>query len=442
MFLRQTYIIPVFGLTRDWRVSSGSADGINNGLFDYSVTGDTVYVRFGDKAGVVRDYSVPDTVFVDYRYSYDGCVKTWTNYNIVDVDTAYKVSYHIQSLEDMYCEGDTDSMFVDLQPYKIDDTLAVYDPWGTFGKDSEMDIRDVNDHFYGEYTWEYNHDTTKQVNQMDTVLRFDPITGDSIHPSFFKTTFNLDVEDTLLYKPYISDTTWSTTFGPFAIEDSIFFIGEPKFCVYNNIDVQSKLQDTLALADILQEKPEFNLAIEGDDEIHIIEDVVDVPDVTLSDLENEIPSLERPLEYVIVWRSSDGDSLGATTALYELNSLVPIQQGSDTVLYVGALKLNVCTVLDTALLVIDYGIFIPTVFTPNADGSYDEWEIQNIEKFDGASVQIFNRWGSLLFETTDYPNNKFNGTYDGKALPVASYYYIVDLKNGSKLFSGAVSIIR
>ena len=122
------------------------------------------------------------------------------------------------------------------------------------------------------------------------------------------------------------------------------------------------------------------------------------------------------------------------------DQLVP--SSYDTVIYVMQLVDGACFAYDTTLLVMDFGIFIPSVFTPNEDDKYDLWEIENIDKFEGASVQVFNRWGSLVFESTDYPNNKFDGTFNGEALPVASYYYIVDLKNGAKLFSGAVSIIR
>jgi gliding motility-associated-like protein len=56
-----------------------------------------------------------------------------------------------------------------------------------------------------------------------------------------------------------------------------------------------------------------------------------------------------------------------------------------------------------------FNLFIPTSFTPNNDGTNDAFFIQGSdidpERFE---MQIFNRWGEIVFETTDL-NDQWNG---------------------------------
>ncbi len=90
-------------------------------------------------------------------------------------------------------------------------------------------------------------------------------------------------------------------------------------------------------------------------------------------------------------------------------------------------------------------IEIPNVFSPNQDDLHDRWVINNSELFSNISIQVFNRWGTLVFESIsgDYTNaNAWDGTYNDKPLPVATYYYIIRLNDGSEPFKGPVTILR
>ena len=55
---------------------------------------------------------------------------------------------------------------------------------------------------------------------------------------------------------------------------------------------------------------------------------------------------------------------------------------------------------------------------------------------------IFNRWGQKLDEITDYnnTNNFWSGTNNSKTVPSGTYYYIIDLKNGSELLKGYIAV--
>ena len=97
--------------------------------------------------------------------------------------------------------------------------------------------------------------------------------------------------------------------------------------------------------------------------------------------------------------------------------------------------------------IVPCGFVIPTAFTPNNDNQNDRWEIVGLDtKYPTNSVRIFNRWGELLFESLEgkYSNNEWDGTYKGEALPVGSYYYIIELAkdNSNEPINGTVSIIR
>lgn len=84
-------------------------------------------------------------------------------------------------------------------------------------------------------------------------------------------------------------------------------------------------------------------------------------------------------------------------------------------------------------------IQIATAITPNGDGFNDTWQILGMEFHPTASVQVFNRWGQLVFSETGY-RDPWDGTYNGLELPTADYYYLIDLNNGREAFTGTVTV--
>lgn len=92
-------------------------------------------------------------------------------------------------------------------------------------------------------------------------------------------------------------------------------------------------------------------------------------------------------------------------------------------------------------ILIPPAIIPPNTFTPNGDGINDTWTIANLINYPGCQVYIYNRAGTLVMESKGY-NKAWDGTYQGKTLPVGVYYYIIDLKNGTRSVSGNVTILR
>jgi gliding motility-associated-like protein len=69
-------------------------------------------------------------------------------------------------------------------------------------------------------------------------------------------------------------------------------------------------------------------------------------------------------------------------------------------------------------------VFVPNSFTPNGDGQNDVFmpvgEAGNI-----ISVEVFSRWGEILFQSKNNPNPMWDGTNGKNICPDGTYYYVV-----------------
>jgi gliding motility-associated-like protein len=90
-------------------------------------------------------------------------------------------------------------------------------------------------------------------------------------------------------------------------------------------------------------------------------------------------------------------------------------------------------------------INIPSAFSPNGDGVNDTWVIRNAEAYKNISIEIFNRWGEVVYTTKGYTVN-WDGTKNNKHVPDATYYYVIklnyNLEGRKNIYSGTVTIIR
>lgn len=84
---------------------------------------------------------------------------------------------------------------------------------------------------------------------------------------------------------------------------------------------------------------------------------------------------------------------------------------------------------------------IPNAFSPNGDGINDRWMISYISSYPDCKVQVFNRYGQVIFTSTGYAT-PWDGTVNGKPVPVATYYYIITTSHIPKPLSGSVTIVR
>ena len=85
------------------------------------------------------------------------------------------------------------------------------------------------------------------------------------------------------------------------------------------------------------------------------------------------------------------------------------------------------------------------ILTPDNDGANEEFIILCVNEFPDNRLQIFNRWGQLVFEADNY-DNTWNGiTQDGAPLPQGPYYYVLDYtdpEGNPRQQRGSLTILR
>jgi gliding motility-associated-like protein len=80
-------------------------------------------------------------------------------------------------------------------------------------------------------------------------------------------------------------------------------------------------------------------------------------------------------------------------------------------------------------------------FSPNKDGINDSWEINGLQTYPECTVDIYNRWGQLMYHSVGY-KKPWNGTSNGHELPMDTYYYVIHLSAEAGYMKGCVTLIR
>ena len=106
---------------------------------------------------------------------------------------------------------------------------------------------------------------------------------------------------------------------------------------------------------------------------------------------------------------------------------------------------------DVTHLILDSCIKIYNEFSPNGDGVNEYFKIKCIRDYPENTVEIFNRWGNLVFSVEGYNNSTilFAGKSKGRVnvrvdeeLPTGTYFYMIDLGNGSDVLKGWLYLNR
>jgi len=132
------------------------------------------------------------------------------------------------------------------------------------------------------------------------------------------------------------------------------------------------------------------------------------------------------------------------TGLSNINISNPVASNTVSTVYtVVVTGTNGCVAMDSVLVYVYPEIKIPNGFSPNGDGVNDTWIIDNLEQFPDNEVEIYNRWGELLFRSEGY-KTPFDGKYKGKDLPVGTYYYVLKLNHPAypEPYTGPLTIFR
>lgn len=100
-----------------------------------------------------------------------------------------------------------------------------------------------------------------------------------------------------------------------------------------------------------------------------------------------------------------------------------------------------CVATDKVLVTLLKQIKVPNAFSPNGDGINDRWEILYLDSYPDCEVEVFNRYGQPVFRSVGY-SRPWDGTWKGTPLPVGTYYWIINPKNGRQPLNGSVTIIK
>lgn len=105
---------------------------------------------------------------------------------------------------------------------------------------------------------------------------------------------------------------------------------------------------------------------------------------------------------------------------------------------------NLCAEARVVLSISDaLDCFAPNVITPNKDGYNDAFVVPclNNDNFPRNQLYVFNQWGAQVFHAAPYRND-WEGTHAGNPLPAGTYYYILELGDGSNPIHGFLILQR
>ena len=135
--------------------------------------------------------------------------------------------------------------------------------------------------------------------------------------------------------------------------------------------------------------------------------------------------------------------LDAAGTVFDFDQLTTIVTPSEPTYYTVIATSNGC--IDEKEIIVDliYQIDPTKVFSPNGDGRNDSWYIGDIDKYPNATLTIYNRWGTEVYQSRGYDNN-WQGTWKGgNTLPMATYYYVINLNgDDNQVVTGSVTIVR
>jgi len=143
------------------------------------------------------------------------------------------------------------------------------------------------------------------------------------------------------------------------------------------------------------------------------------------------------------WTNEDGESVN--------DFFDPIMAGTYTFIY--TVTSPDCGFISSELIIevsldncIEEEVVIPQGFSPNGDGRGDMWEISGLLTYPNNRLMVYNRWGAQVYSAqpyeSDWDGKPSEGGNSSEVLPVGTYYYILDLGDGSEPKSGYVYLNR
>lgn len=145
-------------------------------------------------------------------------------------------------------------------------------------------------------------------------------------------------------------------------------------------------------------------------------------------IEELLSQEEVSLEIVVVVRTT-GNLSNTATIIGSLPVDADLSNNTSTV----SLNVNRSACVDVGTLC--------NLFSPNGDGINDELILVGHQNFPNSSLEIFDRYGNSVYTKNGYEST-WDGSGDNGSLPKGTYFYILDLGDGTEVTKGWIQIIR
>ncbi len=125
-------------------------------------------------------------------------------------------------------------------------------------------------------------------------------------------------------------------------------------------------------------------------------------------------------------------------------SLQPIVYPVTSTTYTLTATENGCTLYDYVTIFVVSDFVITNTFSPNDDGINDTWEIPGAALYPNCFVQVLDRWGQLVYQSTGYSKEKaWDGRGKSGKLSEGVYFYSIELRDPEKqTFKGTITLVR
>ena len=140
--------------------------------------------------------------------------------------------------------------------------------------------------------------------------------------------------------------------------------------------------------------------------------------------------------YNYYWHPEDGSL--SNTQIYNPIA-APVENIEYTVLVTDTLS-GCKDSTSVVMLIKEPPVVIYNTITTNGDGVNDHWQIDNIERYPGSRVEVYNRTGNLVFSANNYRND-WKGDFESGLLPAGSYYYIIEIESIQMFVQGCLTIM-
>jgi gliding motility-associated-like protein len=84
---------------------------------------------------------------------------------------------------------------------------------------------------------------------------------------------------------------------------------------------------------------------------------------------------------------------------------------------------------------------ITNAYSPNGDGANDAWGVPELRFYEGVRIGVYDNVGTRLFYTEN-PDIRWDGTYNGKDMPVGTYYWVIEVIETGEMRRGMLNLIR